>query len=231
MRKHFGVTLLSILIGAVTAFYFGCASPQNSNSNTNAVAAPSVEPTPDKAAIEAELTRIENDWPRILKERDAAAVRKLEADDIVLVYPDGAIGSKEEDVKDIESGALSADPQEVSDVTVNVVDNDSAIVRSRTTVKGDNYKITDGKCQVIVHEFRSVDTFARRNGQWQLVASATVPVRNPGPAASPPATPKPSASPKPSPSPKSSPAAKASPAAARPTPAKLGTPQRKPTPQ
>jgi len=230
MRKHFGVTLLSILIGAVTAFYFGCASPQNSNSNTNAVAAPSAAPTPDKAAIEAELTRIENDWPRIVKERDAATVQKLEADDIMLVYPDGSDGSKEGDVKDIESGAFSADPQEISDLTVKVLDNDSAIVRSRTMVKGDRYKIMDGKCEVIIHEFRSVDTFARRNGQWQLVASATVPVRNPGPTASPSATPKPSASPKSSSSPKSSPAAKASPAV-RPTPAKLGTPQRKPTPQ
>ena len=231
MRKHFGVTLLSILIGAVTAFYFGCASPQNSNSNTNAVAAPSVEPTPDKAAIEAELTRIENDWPRILKERDVAAVRKLEADDILLIYPDGSVGSKDQDMKDIESGALSADSWELSDLTVSVLDSDSAVVRLRTTVKGGKYKTPDGKTQDVSGEFRSVDTFARRNGQWQLVASATVPVRNPGPTASPSATPKPSVSPKPSPSPKSSPAAKASPAAARPTPAKLGTPQRKPTPQ
>src|SRR5258707_3207777 len=145
MRKHFGVPLLSILIGAVTAFYFGCASPQNSNSNTNAVAAPSVEPTPDKAAIEAELTRIENDWPRIVKERDAAAVQKLEADDIMLVYPDGADGSKQEDVKDIESVVLSARPQEISDLTVKGLDKDSAIVRLRTTVKSDRYKIMEGK--------------------------------------------------------------------------------------
>src|SRR5438270_11400950 len=119
MRKHFAITLFSLLIATVGAVYFGCANPQNSTSNANAVAAPSVEPTPDKAAIEAELTRIENDWPRILKERDGAAVRKLEADDIILVYPDGANGSREEDIKDIESGVLSTDPQEISDVTVN----------------------------------------------------------------------------------------------------------------
>ena len=95
MRKHFAVTLFSLLIATVAAVYFGCASPQNSNSNTNTVAVPSAVPTPDKAAIEAELTRIENDWPRIVKERDAAAVRKLEADDIMLVYQYGADGSKE----------------------------------------------------------------------------------------------------------------------------------------
>src|SRR5438128_901868 len=158
MRRYFSATVFFVFIVAVAFAYMGCSN-QNPNPNANAVAAPSVEPTPDKAAIEAELTRIENDWPRILKERDGAAVRKLEADEIILVYPDGANGSREEDIKDIESGVLSTDPQEISDVTVNVLDNDSAIVRARTTVKGDSYKITDGKCQFIVHEFRSVDTF------------------------------------------------------------------------
>src|SRR5947199_10445627 len=114
MRKHFAVTLCSLLIATVAAFS-GCASSPNSNSNTNLVSAPSALPTPDKAAIEAELTRIENDWPRILKERDVATIRRVEADDILLVYPDGSAGSKDQDMKDIESGALSADSWEVAD--------------------------------------------------------------------------------------------------------------------
>src|SRR5882672_4863286 len=139
MRKHLSVTLFSLLMAAVATVFFGCAGPQNSNTNTNAIAAPSAEPTPDKAAIEAELTRIENDWPRILKERDVATIRKVEADDILLIYPDGSAGSKDQDMKDIESGALSADSWEVADLTVNVLDNDSAIVRLRTTVKGGKY--------------------------------------------------------------------------------------------
>src|SRR2546425_11844152 len=134
MRKHFAVTLCSFLIATVAAFS-GCASSPNSNSNTNLVVAPSALPTPDKAAIEAELTRIENDWPRIHKERDAATIRKLEADDIILVYPDGVVGSKDQDVKDIGSGSISEETQEISDITVNVLDNDSAVVRVRTTVK------------------------------------------------------------------------------------------------
>src|SRR6266513_3379635 len=145
MRKHFAGILFSLLIAAVAAFYFGCASPQNSNSNANAIAAPSAEATPNKAAIEAELTRIENDWPRILKERDVATVRKLEADDILLVYPDGSAGSKDQDLKDIEAGALSADSWDLSDITVNALNNDYAVVRVRTTGEGGKYKITDGR--------------------------------------------------------------------------------------
>ncbi len=227
-RNHLPIGLL---ISAAAFISIGCASSQNSNGNTNMVAAATPQPTPDKAAIEAELTKIENDWPRIVKERDAAAVQKLEADDIILVYPDGADGTKEEDVKDIESGALAADPQEITDLTVRVLDNDSAIVRSRTTVKSDRYKITDGKCQITIHDFRSVDTFARRNGQWQLVASATVPVRNPSPASSTSPSPKPSPSVKPSPTLKPSPASKPTPVikpAAKPSPATK--PAAKPSP-
>ncbi len=234
MKRRLKVTVLLIAIACLLSLYVGCAGSQNSSGNTNMVAAATPQPTPDQAAIEAELTKIENDWPRIVKERDAATVRKLEADDIILVYPDGADGSKEEDVKDIESGALSGDPQEISDITVKVLDNDSAIVRSRTTVRSDRYKITDGKCQVIIHDFRSVDTFARRNGQWQLVASATVPVRNPSPAPASSPSPKPSPSVKPSPAVKASPLAKPSPAikpAAKPSPLKpVPTPIKTKTP-
>ena len=230
MRKYFAVTLFSLLIATVAAVYFGCATPQNSNSNANALAAPSAEPTPDKAAIEAELTRIENDWPRIHKERDAATIRKLEADDIILVYPDGVVGSKDQDVKDIGSGSISEETQEISDITVNVLDNDSAVVRVRTTVKGGTYKTSAGQTQNTSGQFLSVDTFERRNGQWQLVASASVPIRNPARSAMQSPSPKPSASAKPSPSPKSSPAAKTSPAM-KVTPARVASPPRKPTPQ
>lgn len=206
MKRYFPViALLAAAVGLIS----GCATSQNNgNANMTTVATP--EPTPDKAAIEAELTKIENDWPRILKERDAAAVRRIEADDIFLVYPDGTLGSKEQDAKDIEAGVLTADSWVVSDLTVKVLDSDSAVVRLRTTVTSGKYKTTDGKTQDVSGQFRSVDTFARRNGQWQLVGSATVKILEPPPP--PTATPKPSPSVKPAPVMKATPISKPSPA-------------------
>ena len=221
MRKPLSATALIALIPIIALTLFGCTNRQSSNANAPAVVI--AEPTPDKAAIEAQLKALEYDWPRILKERDGAAVRKLEADDIIILSPDGSDGSKEGDIKDIEAGQMSDDPQEISDVTVNVLDNDSAVVRSRTTVKGDNHVLADGKCQTIIHEFRTIDTFVRRNGQWQIVASATVPVRNPAPAETTSPTPRESSSPKESP-------AKPAPTA-KPSPARAVSPVRKPTPQ
>jgi ketosteroid isomerase-like protein len=203
MRNSVSATILAVFSLVALSAFSACTSQSNSNGNANSGV--SAEPTPDKAAIEAQLKALEYDWPRILKERDGAAVRKMEADDIMVISPDGSDGTKEGDIKDIESGQMSGDPQEISDVIVNVLDNDSAVVRSRTRVKGDNYVLSDGKCQTIVHEFRTIDTFARRNGQWQIVASATVPVRNTAPAPTPSSTPGASASPGGSPEKKPSP--------------------------
>ncbi|HYX27469.1 MAG TPA: nuclear transport factor 2 family protein [Pyrinomonadaceae bacterium] len=202
MKKTISATISFALIALFAGNFSGCSTQPNSNANT--VATASAEPTPDKTAIEAQLKALEYDWPRIIKERDGAAVRKLEADDVVLIEPNGSLGAKDADIKDIESGEMANDPQEISDVVVNVLDNDSAVVISRTTVKGDSYKISDDKGETIIHEFRTLDTFMRRNGQWQIVASATVPVRTP---VSPESTPSAAAA---SPTSKGSPAARAS---------------------
>ncbi len=130
------------------------------------------ESTPDTNAITAELTRIESDWPRIIKEHDAAAIRRFEADDAVFIYPDGSIGNKEQDVKDMESGAITADSWEVSDIKVNVLDKNAAVVTGRTIVKNGKYNNQPFPAD----QFRWVDTYVRRDGQWQLVAGASTPL-------------------------------------------------------
>lgn len=206
MKRFFSISMLSLAALTAMLLQSGCANPQPSPpaTNTNTAVA---ESTPDQAAIEAELTKIENDWPRIIKERDVATVRRIEADDEVIIYPDGSLGRKDQDLKDIESGALSADSWEVSDLNIKLLDKDSAVVTGRTVVKGGKYKTEDGKSQDISGEYRSIDTFFRRNGQWQVIASATVPVRTPAPPSA--SSPTPKTSPmKPSPATKTSPAMK-----------------------
>src|SRR2546430_5840119 len=135
MKRYLSVSTLGLVTVIAGLLQLGCANPQPTNTSTNANMAVA-EATPDKAAIEAEITKIENDWPRIVKEHDAAAVRRIEADDAVFVYPDGSLGDKTQDVKDMESGNLSADSWEVTDVKVNVLDNDSAVVSGRSVIKG-----------------------------------------------------------------------------------------------
>jgi hypothetical protein len=218
MKKYFSVAVLAMAAALLAFSQFGCASPQNTNTNT--VSTPTPEPTPDKSAIEAELTKIENDWPRIIKERDAAAVRRIEADDIFIIYPDGSTGNKEQDAKDIESGSLTADSWEITDLKVNVLGPDSAVVALRNTVKNGKVKSPDGRSVDITGQYYSQDTFVRRNGQWQLVAAISVKIQSPNATASP--------TPKASPSPGASPAMKATPSP-KTTPVLKGTPVPKPS--
>ena len=220
MKRFLLVVTLSLVAALFAGAQFGCTGSQPTTLTNTNMAIPA--PTPDKAAIETELKKIENEWPRIMKERDASAVKRIEADDGVFVYPDGSIGDKAKDVKDTESGALSADSWEIADLKVNVLDNDSAVVSGRSIVKGGKYKMPDGRTQDISGEYRWVDTYARRNGQWQLVAGASAPVMKDATA-----KPTPSPSPSPSPSTKASPAAKASPTV-KPSPAMKAAPASSP---
>ena len=212
-RIVFTVALLS----SVSLIVFGqmsCQPAANTNiPETAAVNANSGKEIVNTAAIETEILRIENDWPRVLKEKDVEAVRRVEAEDLVIVYPDGTVGNREQDIKDIQSGALTADVWEIAEVKVMVIDNDAAVASGRSTVKGGKYKGPDGKVIDISGQYRFVDTFARRNGQWKLVAAASAPVRVPVPEGSPAmkASPTGSVSPMATVSPRVSPTARTSP--------------------
>ncbi len=198
----------------------GCQPAANTNQPV-VVTNPSPERV-DTASIQTELMRIENDWPRVIKEKDVAAVERVEADDAVFIYPDGSVGNKAQDVKDMQTGALTADSWAVSDLAVTVLDADSAFVAGHSTVHNGKYKMPDGKTMDISGEYRFIDTFARRNGEWKLVAGASVRVQAPMASASPAmmaspavgASPAMKASPmmKPSPAMTHTPAVKASPA-------------------
>ena len=210
MKSYFLVVIIALAIGAFASFQMGCSRQP---ANSNAVAAATPEPTPDKAAIEAELMKIENDWPRVMKERDAQAVRRIDADDAYLLGWDGSVATKDEDAKFIESGALAANSMEMGDLQVRVLDKDVAVVTGAITIKGGSNK-AQNKTVELSGQYRFVDTFARRNGQWQLIATASVKVQVPAATA---------------PTPKTSPAAAASPVM-KPSPATNASPRPKPSP-
>ena len=220
MKKSLSVAMLSVATALFAFAQFGCAPQPNNNTTTANMATP--EATPDRAAIERELLRIENDFPRVLRERDAEAVRRVEADDIVEIIPDGSTSTKAQDITDIQAGNLSADSWEIAEANVTVLDNNAAFVSGRSVIKGGKVKGPNGQTVDISGEYRFIDTFARRDGQWKLVASAAVKILHPGAASANP-------SPKASPAMKASPAAKGSPAP-KPSPAMKASPAVKTAP-
>jgi ketosteroid isomerase-like protein len=148
----------------------------------------------DTAAIEKEIMRIENDWPRVFKEKDAGAVKRLYADDIIIIYPDGRLGSKTQDIEDVENGNLTFEGWQVLNINVKVIDNDTAVATGRTIITKGKTRTADGKSVDSSGEFRWFDTFQRRNSQWKIVGSASVPLLTPIGAPSPSPSQSPSAS-------------------------------------
>src|SRR5688500_6673895 len=74
--------------------------PAGVETNLSTVAIPNDEVV-NNEAIDTELLRIENDWSKEIREKDTVAAGRVMADDVVLIYPDGNVGGKEQDLKDI----------------------------------------------------------------------------------------------------------------------------------
>ena len=166
-----GLTMVLSLAGCQRA-----AAPTNLAGGSAAAT-----PTPEKidtAAIEAEITKLERDWANSPKNRDAETVRRVLAEDVVITYPDGQVGTKADEVKTIESGAVTMDSWELLDTKVTVLNADSAFITGRGVIKNGKYKDPNTRQTTdISGEFRFLDVYARRNGKWQAVASQTTPIK------------------------------------------------------
>jgi ketosteroid isomerase-like protein len=193
-RNAWSVSLvLALLVSGLASF--GCqqaAPPTNREATaTNANAAKEkVDPT----AISSELTKLEQVWSDSATTHDVSAVSKVLADDVIITYPDGTIGTKADELRVIASGAITATSWEMLEPKVTVFNADVAFITGRTVVKDGKYKVENRKPIDISGEYRFTDVYARRNGEWQAVASQTTKIANPTPSPStPPPAPKPSA--------------------------------------
>jgi hypothetical protein len=163
---------ISTLVGCQPG---GTSVNREAADNANARKAPVV----DTAAIEKELVDLEHQWASAAVTHNADIVRRVEADDIIVTYIDGSTATKADDVRDIETGALTAEAWDLADVKVKVLDADAAVVTGRGIIKNGKYKGPDGRIQLLKPDYRFTDVWARRNGQWQAVASQTTPILNP----------------------------------------------------
>ena len=180
MKRFLLCFALALTVATVVLSQLNCAAPTTSDNtattttttttaNTTANANANA-PAADTAAVETELMQMERDWSNTAKTHDVATVRRVEAEDITTTTPDGTVGDFAQDVKDIESGALTADAWDVSDMKVRVY-GDAAVVTGRSTIKNGKYKRPDGKAMDISGDYRFTDTFIKRNGRWQCVAT------------------------------------------------------------
>jgi len=178
-------SVLSVALVLLTVLGLaGCQPARDTNLNATATASPAKE-TFDPVAIQAEVLNVERDWFRAGETYDVEAIRRIVADDAVLVYPDGTPGTKADEVRIAETKAITG-RWEMIDPKVTVLSADSAFITGRSSIKDGKYKEpTMAKAIDISGEYRFLDVYAKRNGRWQVVASQATKVAVQTPAASP----------------------------------------------
>ena len=200
---------LALLVGLIVVVLSGCQPAADTNRNLAAASATPAKETFDPVAIEAEVIRIEREWYNATKTHSSEAAKSFLADNAVIVYPDGTTATKADEIRAIESGAMTADNYEMLESKVTVINADSAFITGRSTIKNGKYAVPGQKKPIdISGEYRFLDVYARRDGKWQVMASQAVKIDPAAVAAAAAASPTASVSPSPkaaSPSPKASP--------------------------
>ena len=171
-KNRMNRSAFALLIVLVVVVMNGCQPALDTNRNIAAATSTSAKETFDAAAIEAELIKIEREWADASKTHNAEAVKRLLADNAVIVYPDGTTATKADEVRTIESGAISADSFEMIDPKVTVIDADAAFMSGRSIIKNGKFTVPNQKRPIdISGEYRFLDVYAKRDGKWQIVAS------------------------------------------------------------
>jgi len=110
----------------------------------------------------ADLIKLDKDWGAAGIKGDATAVGKLLADDLVSVDNEGVRDKKG------ELALVKAEPAgtqyEPTDYKVKLIGNDVAIMTHGTKGKDAHH---------------SMHVWARKGGQWQVVATSSTPVKSP----------------------------------------------------
>ena len=176
MKKSTFAFLLALTLLALA----GCQPALDSNRNRAVATSTPVKETVDRAGIEAELLKLEREWATAAQSHNAEPVKRILADDAVMVYPDGTTGTKADEVKTIESGAITADGWETLDPKVTVIDADSAFITGSSVIKNGKYKDPNQKKPIdISGEYRFLDVYVKRDGKWQAVASQATKIAKP----------------------------------------------------
>ena len=95
--------------------------------------------------------------------------RRVEANDCTIVWPDGSIVNKQQDLQTM-TGDIVFTEFKIDDLRVRLY-SDTGIVVGQGTIKAHK-----GKQDLLSGKFVWTDTFVKQGGQWKVVASQITPV-------------------------------------------------------
>jgi ketosteroid isomerase-like protein len=122
------------------------------------------------ANVEQHLKAMENEWAKASLKSDGAAVATMLSPDFVNINSDGTVLDRAATVARTNKSKMEV--SELSEVAVNT-HGDTAIVTGVWTGKG-----IDGEGKAFEGKERWADTWVKKGGKWQCVASASAPIKS-----------------------------------------------------
>lgn len=121
-------------------------------------------PAAKSSGVEQELIKLEKEWADAAQKADVAAMGRFMADDYVGTDFEGTLWDKQKSLAVLKSGEDKVSSIVLEDLKARVF-GDAAVVTGRAIVK-EVYKGRD-----LSGQYRFTDTWVKRGGQWQCVAS------------------------------------------------------------
>jgi ketosteroid isomerase-like protein len=122
------------------------------------------------ANVEEHLKAMENEWAKASLKSDGNAVESMLSPDFVNINSDGTVLDRAKTVARTNKSKMEI--SELSEVAVNT-HGDTAVVTGVWTGKGVS---SEGKA--FEGKERWADTWVKKNGKWQCVASASAPIKS-----------------------------------------------------
>ncbi len=119
---------------------------------------------PQAGGVEQQLKQMEDDWAKAIKDKEAATLRRIIAEDWVGTDDKGKVSNREQAISQITSYPDVIESNENFDMQVRVYGNTAVVIggaRERGTRNGTAYTDT----------YRWTDVFVKRGGRWQAVVS------------------------------------------------------------
>jgi len=112
---------------------------------------------------EQALIKMQREWAEARVKGDSSYTHRLETEDFTVVWFDGRIVNKQEDMKSMTGDTVFTDFK-IDDLKVRFY-GDTGIVVGQGSIKAHT------KAQDLSGKYVWTDTFVKRNGEWKAVAS------------------------------------------------------------
>jgi ketosteroid isomerase-like protein len=119
--------------------------------------------------VEQALIKIQHDWAAARVKGDSSYTKQLEAENCTVVWPDGSIVNKREDLKSM-TGDIVFTEFKIDQLQARVY-GDTGVVVGQGRIKAH-----EGKQNLLGGKFVWTDTFVKQHGAWKVVASQVTPV-------------------------------------------------------